>query len=230
MPWSLPGFPAYPRARTILRRAVELPAQLAHVRHANASHGMSPTGARGHVRKCSLERSSVVTFCRISRAFGPHNPKQAYSEPTSSMITEPSSAHVAASTRIVLPNAVPVTIRKRSSARRVTVKSHSIPPASRSALRIDHCADRPGHPVIAERFRKPGGALARNLDLVERGLVEKGAGLATGGVRRRSRATSLPAQPSGEGSWPSVAFGLEPVRALPAELLAERRPQIAQRS
>ncbi len=70
-----------------------------------------------------------VSGCRISRAFGPQRPKHAYCEVTSATVTEPSSgAWARIQARSCCPNAVPVTIRKRSSARRVTVKSHSIPP------------------------------------------------------------------------------------------------------
>src|SRR5947209_4431605 len=71
----------------------------------------------------------VVSGWRISRARGPQRPRHAYFEVTSSTDTEPSSGaceriHAAS----CWPNAVPVTIRKRSSASRVTVKSHSTPP------------------------------------------------------------------------------------------------------
>ena len=65
----------------------------------------------------------------MSRARGPHRPRHAYSEVTSSTRTEPSSgACWRIQARSCCPNAVPVTILKRSSPRRVTVKSHSMPP------------------------------------------------------------------------------------------------------
>ena len=71
----------------------------------------------------------VVSGWRIARARGPQRPRHAYFEVTSSTDTEPSSGaceriHAAS----CWPNAVPVTIRNRSSSRRVTVKSHSTPP------------------------------------------------------------------------------------------------------
>jgi hypothetical protein len=54
---------------------------------------------------------------------------QAYFEVTSSTRTDPSSgACCRIQARSCRPKAVPVTIRKRSSPSRVTVKSHSIPP------------------------------------------------------------------------------------------------------
>ena len=64
---------------------------------------------------------------RISRAFGPHSPAQAQREVTSSTST-PSPACEAIQARSWVPNAVPVTIQKRSSSSCVTVKSHSMPP------------------------------------------------------------------------------------------------------
>ena len=65
----------------------------------------------------------------MSRARGPHSPRQAYAEVTSATSTEPSPGMwPRIQPRSWLPKAVPVTIRKRRSARRVTVKSHSIPP------------------------------------------------------------------------------------------------------
>src|SRR5438034_1077958 len=73
------------------------------------------------------DSSSVVSGCRISRAAGPQRPRHAYFEVTSSTCTE-SGACIRIHARSCRPNAVPVTMRKRSSASRVTVKSHSTPP------------------------------------------------------------------------------------------------------
>ena len=62
-----------------------------------------------------------------SRAFGPHSPAHAQREVTSSTRTSgPACCRIQA--RSWRPKAVPVTIPKRSSASRETVKSHSIPP------------------------------------------------------------------------------------------------------
>ena len=64
-----------------------------------------------------------------SRVRGPQMPKHAHWEVTSRTCTEPSSGRCRRiHSRSWLPKAVPVTIEKRSSARRATVKSHSIPP------------------------------------------------------------------------------------------------------
>ena len=62
-----------------------------------------------------------------SRALGPQRPAHAQREVTSSTRT-PSPACRWIHARSWRPNAVPVTIEKRSSARRATVKSHSMPP------------------------------------------------------------------------------------------------------
>ena len=79
--------------------------------------------------KPSFERSWGVSGWRISRAFGPQIPKHAQAAVTSAIVTEPSSgAWRRIHSRSWLPKAVPVTIENRSSARRATVKSHSIPP------------------------------------------------------------------------------------------------------
>ena len=65
----------------------------------------------------------------MSRARGPQIPRHAQAEVTSATCTDPSSgACFLIQPRSWFPNAVPVTIRNRSGARRVTVKSHSIPP------------------------------------------------------------------------------------------------------
>ena len=56
-------------------------------------------------------------------------PMQARDEVTSLTVTLPSSgACFRIQPRSWLPKAVPVTMKNRSSAKRVTVKSHSIPP------------------------------------------------------------------------------------------------------
>src|SRR5205823_7467485 len=96
-----------------------------------ARHGTGPT-AMWRARmygKASVERSAVVSGWRMSLARGPHSPRQTRPDVTSARWTDPSSgARDRIHERSCCPNAVPVTIRKRSSARRVTVKSHSIPP------------------------------------------------------------------------------------------------------
>ena len=73
------------------------------------------------------DRSSVQQPASTSRASGPQSPRQAQREVTSRTST-PSPAWRAIQARSWRPNAVPVTIQKRSSASRATVKSHSIPP------------------------------------------------------------------------------------------------------
>ena len=79
----------------------------------------------------SFETSSAVTLDRMSRARGPQSPKQP-SDPVTSRIVTPSNPPSPCCLRIHpmswLPNAVPVTSMKRSSASRVTVRSHSMPP------------------------------------------------------------------------------------------------------
>ena len=73
----------------------------------------------------------MVQPASTSRARGPQSAKQAHCEVTSATRTsaEPAAGRCERiQARSWLPNAVPVTIPKRSSPSRVTVKSHSIPP------------------------------------------------------------------------------------------------------
>src|SRR5437588_5380897 len=109
-----------------------------------ARHATLPTAIRRArmYPKASSERSPVVTAPRMSLALGPHSPKHTYADVASSTCTDPSPGdHDRIQDRSCWPNAVPVTIQNRSSARRVTVKSHSIPPR---ALSIDVYTTVPG--------------------------------------------------------------------------------------
>ena len=67
---------------------------------------------------------------RMSRARGPHNAKQHVAPVTSAMRTDASRRRAWRRSHdwSCDPNAVPVTIENTSSAIRVTVKSHSMPP------------------------------------------------------------------------------------------------------
>jgi hypothetical protein len=99
----------------------------------SARTGTSPTAMSRQLMygNASFPRSAVVHSASSARAFGPQSAKQADCDVTSAIRT---SADPAAGRweriqpRSWLPNAVPVTIPKRSSSSRVTVKSHSIPP------------------------------------------------------------------------------------------------------
>ena len=96
-----------------------------------ARHGTAPieSSCARMYGKASFERSVVVSGCSSARALGPQTPKQENAEVTSATCTEPSrGACWRIQARSCCPNAVPVTIRKRSSPSLVTVKSHSIPP------------------------------------------------------------------------------------------------------
>ena len=83
--------------------------------------------------KASLERSSSLTASTMSRARGPHRPTQQVPDVRSSRWTEPSSGRLRRiQARSWRPTAPPVTTKKRSSASRVTVRSHMIPPRGAS--------------------------------------------------------------------------------------------------
>ena len=73
----------------------------------------------------------MVQPSSTSRARGPQSARQAHCDVTFATRTsaEPAAGRCERiQARSWLPNAVPVTIPKRSSSSRVTVKSHSIPP------------------------------------------------------------------------------------------------------
>ena len=97
-------------------------------------------------------------------------------------------------------------------------------------LRVGDRADLAGDVVVAEPLEQIRRALAGDLDLGERGLVEERSRLAAGAVldadRRRPELARPPAR-----AQPLLAarrVRLEPVRALPAGLLAERRTELLQ--
>ena len=79
--------------------------------------------------KPSLLRSSPQTRLSRSRARGPQSPIQHWDDEMSLMAAEPSPGRCARiHSRSWRPIAPPVTTMKRSSAKRVTVRSHLIPP------------------------------------------------------------------------------------------------------
>ena len=84
--------------------------------------------------------------------------------------------------------------------------------------------------VVAEMLEQVGGTLAGDLDLGERRLVEQSRGLATGDVLRADRRRPELAGPAARPERLVAARGvrLEPVRPLPARLLAERGPEHAE--
>ena len=93
----------------------------------DAMHGTSPT----------VISRAVMYGCgrfNTSRTFGPHRQRHAYAEVTSFTYTEPSCGMLRSShARSCVPNAVPVIMRNRSSARRSTERSASIPPRAFSS-------------------------------------------------------------------------------------------------
>ncbi len=171
---------------------------------------------------------SVVSGARISRAFGPQSPRQAYADVTSvdrdravagSVLPDPGEIVPAEGRAGDDPEAIGREPRDREVA---------FDPAPRvQHLRVRDRADVPRNTVVAEPLEQLRGALARYLDLRERRLVEERRGLATGAVLGADRRRPVPARPA---AWAQalVAGGgvrLEPVRALPAGLLAEGRSE-----
>ena len=181
----------------------------------------------------SFETSSAVTPDRTSRARGPQSPKQP-SDPVTSRIVTASNPPSPCCLRIHpmswFPNAVPVTSMKRSSASRVTVRSHSMPPR---VFSIWVYVDRPGcavHVVRRQPLEERRGVRPAHLDLGEARLVEQAGALAGRDVLGGDRARPVLARPSA-GTEPRerrILVRREPVRALPARLLAELRAEVGE--
>ena len=101
-----------------------------------------------------------------------------------------------------------------------------------SAARVQHRGVGDGahvarDPVCAQPLEERSSALAGDLDLRERRLVEERRRLAAGDVLGADRGRPEPARPAARPQRLVSAGGvrLEPVRALPARLLAEGRTQ-----
>jgi len=129
---------------------------------------------------------------------------------------------------VVLPECRTVTMRKRSSSSRVTVKSHSIPPR---ALSIDVYVIAPTS--RATRFahsdsRNSPASVTGDLDFRERGLVEECRGLAAREMLSADAGDQWRPAHAARAQRLVAACGvrLEPVRALPARLLTERRAEL----
>ena len=112
---------------------VQLPTQLAHV---GAAHGDGPGVARSISwrvpnGKASLDRSASVSGATMLRASGPKTPRTAQAEVTSVTVMRASSGvwrAIQSASLTWVEKAV--TTRKRSSSRRLTVRSASMPPRS----------------------------------------------------------------------------------------------------
>ena len=97
-------------------------------------------------------------------------------------------------------------------------------------LRVRDRADVPDDAVGAEALEQRRRALAGNLELGERGLVEESRRLAAGAVLGADRRRPVSPGPAARAQA-LVTHGrirLEPVRALPARFLAERGSELLQ--
>src|SRR5205823_9391924 len=95
-------------------------------------------------------------------------------------------------------------------------------------LRVRDRADVAPNAVVAEVLEECSAAFAGDLDLRERRLIENGGCLATRAVLPADRRRPQPARPTARAQRlvPARRVGLEPVRTLPAGLLAERRSEL----
>ncbi len=167
----------------------------------------------------------------MSRALGPHRPKHAYADVSSTTWTEPSSGTCCADPREVVlterrPRHDPEAILGEARDGEV-----ALDPAARiEHLRVGHLPDVAGHTVRAEALEEICRSLSRDEDLRERALVEDRRRLATcevlGADRRRPELARPPARPQRLVAARGVR--LEPVRTLPAGLLPECGAELLQ--
>ena len=116
----------------------------------------------------------------MSRARGPHRPKQAYADVSSTTWTEPSSGDVLRDPREVVlterrPRHDPEAILGEARDREVALD----PTPRIEHLRVGHLSDVAGHAVRAEALEEIGCPFSRDEDLRERALVEDRRRLAT---------------------------------------------------
>ena len=165
---------------------------------------------------------------RMSRARGPQRPRQAYGAVTSSTAT-PSGACSRIHARSCWPNAVPVTMRNRSSASRVTVKSHSIPPRGFS-IEVYVIAPTSRATRFAQRCSRKSAAPSPAISILANDVSSKSAALAAGEVLGADRGRPEASRPAARAQRLVAArcIRLEPVRALPARLLAEGGAELLQ--
>ena len=113
-----------------------------------------------------------------------------------------------------------------------------MPPRAVEQLGVDDRSDRPVDVVAADPLEERQGTRARDLELRERRLVEQPRGRARRERLRRDRGRPVPAGPAARtqrlerrtAAEPRVVrVRLEPVRPLPARLLAEHGPERRER-
>ena len=161
--------------------------------------------------KASFERSDVVSGCSSARLAGPRPRGRRSAEVTSATCTDAVVAAGAARIheRSCWPNAVPVTMRKRSSASRVTVKSHSMPPRGFSIC-VYVTAPTSRATRLSQSDSRKAAAPGPQTSIFANDDSSK---IATASRQARCSAPiagdqSLPAQPRGRSdSSPAAAFG-----------------------
>ena len=169
----------------------------------------------------------------MSRARGPHSAKHTRPEVMSRSAHAPVVRQVPAEPRqVVLPYAVPVMNRKRSAVRRVTVRSHSIPPRRFEQLRVDD-PSRPARSTSLAHIdwrnaTAPGPTISSLANEVSSNSAGRPARCQRLRADRRRPVLARPAARSvaRAARRRRVGVRLEPVRALPAGLLAEDRAEL----
>src|ERR1019366_4104970 len=180
-PVLAPGLPqGPPQPRPVLRRAVELPTELAHEGHAQGAHGHVPYGQLPHAHVGELQR---VVGQRGEDLAGARAPQRE---------ARPAGRHVGAADAAVAggvaadPAEVVVAERRPGHDREellLHARDREVELDSAAAvehLRVGDRADLARHAVVAEPFQEGARAGPGDLELGERGLVEQARALARG--------------------------------------------------
>ena len=172
-----------------------------------------------------------MSGCRISRAAGPQRPRQANAR---GHVLDQDRAVVrrvrADPGRVVLPEC-----RARDDAEALfgepSDREVALDPAALvEHLRVRDRTDIARDAVVAQPFEEPGRARSDDVELGEGRLVEEGSRFAAGTVLGADRRRPEPPCPAARAQRLVTAprVRLEPVRALPAGLLAEDGAELLQ--
>ena len=213
-----------PEREPELRRAIELPAELAHVGHAKGQTRNRPNRelARAHVPKREL-----VGRRRLQDLASRGPPETDAGELRRHVLHQ----HGAVIRRVLADPGQIMSAEGRAGndAEAILCEPRDREVALDPAARVEHrgvgdLTDLTRDPVVADTFQERRRALARNVDLREARLVEERRALTAGAVLGSDRGRPESSRPATRPKRLVAGRGvrLEPVRPFPARLLAER--------
>ena len=220
-----------PEGETELDRAVQLPAELAHVGDAQREAGHAPDREllRGHVRERVVRKVGRGERLQDLASAGP---PEAEAGERGGDVRDVDGAVI----RHVLSEPREVVLAERGPGddpEPILLESRDGEVALDSSARVEHLGvgDPPhsaGDAVRGQSLEELGGSLTAHLELRERGLVEERCRLATGDMLGADRGRPVLPRPASRPQRLVAAcrVRLEPVRALPARLLAEGRAEL----